>query len=47
MQEKLKKNNQKIERERERYNLFFFFFVKENYIKNGRENDEFIVKWCE
>ena len=31
------------ERERERYN----FFVKENYAKNRKENDKFIVRWCE
>ena len=30
------------ERERERT-----FFVRENYAKNGRENDEFIIKLCE
>ena len=35
------------EREGERNNFFFFFFVRENYTKNGRENNEFIVKWCE
>ena len=40
-----KKINQKLERERERErernNLFF---VRENYIKNRRENEKFIVK---
>ena len=37
MQEK--KINQKRERERERET----FFVRENYAKNGRKNDKFIV----
>ena len=47
MQEKLKKSTKKLrERERER-EITFFFLVKKNYTKNGRENDEFIVKWCE
>ena len=40
MQEK-QKINQKIVRERN--NLF----VTENYAKNGRENNKFIVKECE
>ena len=31
------------ERERERNNLF----VRENYAKNGRENDKFIIRECE
>ena len=45
MQEKLKKSTKKLrERERERE---ITFFVTENYTKNGRENDEFIVKCCE
>ena len=34
------------ERERER-GPFFFFFVREKYVKNGRENDKFIVRVCE
>ena len=47
MQEKLKKSTKKLcererrERERERE---ITFFVRENYTKNGRENNEFIVK---
>ena len=32
------------ERERERE---IAFFVRENYVKNGRENDKFIVKGSE
>ena len=31
------------ERERERENIF----LRENYANNGRENEKFIVKWCE
>ena len=31
------------ERERERNNIF----VRENYVKNGREDDKFIVRGCE
>ena len=43
MQRCRKKNTPKnIERERERNNLF----VRENYVKNGRENDKFIVRLC-
>ena len=50
MQEKLKKSTKKLrerERERERNNFFIFFLVRENYTKNGRENDKFTVKWYE
>ena len=39
--QKNKKINQKIVRE------IHLFFVRENYTKNRRENNEFIVKWCE
>ena len=31
------------ERERERDNIF----VRENYANNGKENEKFIVRWCE
>ena len=46
MQEK--KILQKIlwEREREREREIYLF-VRENYAKNGRENDKFIIRWCE
>ena len=40
---KNKKIHQKIERERERDNLF----MRENYVKNGRKDNKFIVKKCE
>ena len=40
-----KKINQKIERERD--NFFFFFFLRENYAKNRKKNNKFIVKECE
>ena len=44
---KKKKNTPKNierERERERENERNNFFVRENYAKNGRENNKFIVK---
>ena len=45
MEEKFyKKIHQKIEREREREK---WHFVRENYVKNGRENDTFIIRGCE
>ena len=37
-----KKIHHKILRERERKP----FFVREKYVKNGRENDKFIVRGC-
>ena len=40
---KIKKKNQKFVRERERE---ITFFVREKYIKNGKENDKFIVRGC-
>ena len=39
-----KKSTKKLrERERERQP----FFVREKYVKNGKENDKFIVRGCE
>ena len=35
------------ERDRERENERNNFFVRENYAKNGRENEKFIVRCCE
>ena len=31
-------------RERERESFFFFFLVREKYVKNETENDKFIVR---
>ena len=48
--QKNKKNQPKNcerEREREREREIHLFCVRENYAKNRRENNEFIVKWCE
>ena len=45
MQEKLKKSTKKLcERETREREREITFFVRENYTKNGRENNEFIVK---
>ena len=41
---KLTKILSERERERERE---ITFFVRKNYVKNGKENDKFIVKQCE
>ena len=45
MQEKFKNSTKKLrERERERERTFF---VRENYVQNGRDSDKFIVRECE
>ena len=35
------------ERERERERKIDNLFVRENYVNNGKENEKFIVRWCE
>ena len=44
MQENKKNQPRNWEREREREREIHLFFVRENYAKNRRENNEFIVK---
>ena len=45
---KEKKNPlQNWEREREREREREPFFLREKYVKNGRENDKFLVRGCE
>ena len=46
MQEKKKYSKKYCERERERERERYLF-VRENYAKNGKENDKFIIRWCE
>ena len=47
MQEKKKSTRKLRERERERERERNNIFVRENYAKNGREDDKFIVRGCE
>ena len=47
MQEKQKNPPKNLEREREREREMTFFFVRENYAQNRRDNDKFIVRGCE